>query len=181
MDAQSRDPDPRSINSRAKVSHPYAERERRLHGGATCCYRRGVLELRRHIERVAAMRRALPPGGLVTGDYRFETESRLQRPRPACSAIKRRWWFTITCFGPEQEAAVPRCAPNVRRGRLGRQSTPTTLLSGCRSWWSRAHRCSGSRRSSANLGLEEPQGSPRALSPMHSRADYGGSSGRRIG
>ena len=32
------------------------------------------IELRRHIERVAAQRRALPPGGLVTGDYRFQGE-----------------------------------------------------------------------------------------------------------
>jgi predicted dithiol-disulfide oxidoreductase (DUF899 family) len=32
------------------------------------------IELRRQIERVAAQRRALPPGGLVGGDYRFETE-----------------------------------------------------------------------------------------------------------
>ena len=32
------------------------------------------IELRRHIARVAAQRRALPPGGLVTGDYRFEGE-----------------------------------------------------------------------------------------------------------
>ena len=30
------------------------------------------IELRRKIERVAALRRALPPGGPVTGDYRFE-------------------------------------------------------------------------------------------------------------
>ena len=30
--------------------------------------------LRRQIEKVAAMRRALPPGGLVTGHYRFDTE-----------------------------------------------------------------------------------------------------------
>src|SRR5271155_3188968 len=30
------------------------------------------IELRRHIERVAAQRRALPPGGPVIGDYRFE-------------------------------------------------------------------------------------------------------------
>lgn len=30
------------------------------------------IELRRHIERVAAQRRALPPGGEVTGTYRFE-------------------------------------------------------------------------------------------------------------
>lgn len=29
------------------------------------------IELRRHIERVAEMRRALPPGGEVAGDYRF--------------------------------------------------------------------------------------------------------------
>ncbi|MCX5496137.1 DUF899 family protein [Kaistia dalseonensis] len=33
------------------------------------------IELRRHIERVAAMRRALPPGGVVAGDYRFEGEN----------------------------------------------------------------------------------------------------------
>ena len=32
------------------------------------------IELRRHIERVAAQRRALPPGGQVIGDYRFEGE-----------------------------------------------------------------------------------------------------------
>jgi len=32
------------------------------------------IELRRHLERVAAQRRALPPGGSVTGDYRFEGE-----------------------------------------------------------------------------------------------------------
>ena len=33
------------------------------------------IELRRHIERVAAMRRALPPGGLVQGGYRFVGEA----------------------------------------------------------------------------------------------------------
>ena len=32
------------------------------------------IELRRHLERVAAQRRALPPGGEVIGDYRFEGE-----------------------------------------------------------------------------------------------------------
>ena len=32
------------------------------------------IELRRHIERVAAQRRSLPPGGPVIGDYRFEGE-----------------------------------------------------------------------------------------------------------
>ncbi|WP_258096685.1 DUF899 family protein, partial [Klebsiella pneumoniae] len=33
------------------------------------------IELRRHIERVAAMRRALPPGGEVTKTYRFTGEN----------------------------------------------------------------------------------------------------------
>jgi predicted dithiol-disulfide oxidoreductase (DUF899 family) len=33
------------------------------------------IELRRHIERVAALRRALPPGGKVMGDYRFQGEN----------------------------------------------------------------------------------------------------------
>lgn len=33
------------------------------------------IELRRHIARVAAMRRALPPGGEVKGDYLFQGES----------------------------------------------------------------------------------------------------------
>jgi predicted dithiol-disulfide oxidoreductase (DUF899 family) len=33
------------------------------------------IELRRHIERVAAQRRALPPGGVATDDYRFVGES----------------------------------------------------------------------------------------------------------
>jgi predicted dithiol-disulfide oxidoreductase (DUF899 family) len=33
------------------------------------------IELRRHIERVAALRRALPPGGEVSTDYRFEGEA----------------------------------------------------------------------------------------------------------
>ena len=33
------------------------------------------IELRRHIERVAEQRRALPPGGEIAKDYRFEGEN----------------------------------------------------------------------------------------------------------
>jgi predicted dithiol-disulfide oxidoreductase (DUF899 family) len=33
------------------------------------------IELRRHIERVAAQRRALPPGGQIAEDYEFVGES----------------------------------------------------------------------------------------------------------
>ena len=34
-----------------------------------------MVELRRHIERVAEQRRALPPGGRVSKQYRFEGET----------------------------------------------------------------------------------------------------------
>ena len=39
------------------------------------------IELRRHLERVAAQRRALPPGGKVIGDYRFRGRGRPPRLR----------------------------------------------------------------------------------------------------
>jgi predicted dithiol-disulfide oxidoreductase (DUF899 family) len=73
------------------------------------------IELRRHIERVAEQRRALPPGGPVTKDYRFESEHgpvgfadlfgdkqslvvysymfgpQRQRPCPMCSSLLSSW------------------------------------------------------------------------------------------
>ncbi|HET8729334.1 MAG TPA: DUF899 family protein [Alphaproteobacteria bacterium] len=73
------------------------------------------IELRRHIERVAELRRALPPGGAVTKDYRFEGEGgptsfadlfgdkqtlviysymygpRRQRPCPMCTSLLSAW------------------------------------------------------------------------------------------
>ena len=73
------------------------------------------IELRRHIERVAAMRRALPPGGKVTGDYHFIGEDgpvdlaglfgdkdtlvlysymfgpRMERPCPMCTNVIGPW------------------------------------------------------------------------------------------
>ncbi|WP_180539784.1 DUF899 family protein, partial [Nevskia soli] len=33
------------------------------------------IELRRHVERVAAQRRALPPGGEIPRDFEFESET----------------------------------------------------------------------------------------------------------
>jgi predicted dithiol-disulfide oxidoreductase (DUF899 family) len=73
------------------------------------------IELRRHIERVARQRRALPPGGAVTGDYRFMGEEgpvafaelfgahdtlvaysymygpQRQRPCPMCTSLMSAW------------------------------------------------------------------------------------------
>ena len=73
------------------------------------------IELRRHIEHVAARRRALPPGPAVTGDYRFEGEhgpvdlaglfgdkqtlvvygymfgAKRERPCPMCTSLLSAW------------------------------------------------------------------------------------------
>lgn len=66
------------------------------------------IELRRHIARVAAQRRALPPGGEVKGDYRFAGES-----GPASFADlfgdKRTLVVYSYMFGPERERPCPMC------------------------------------------------------------------------
>ena len=40
------------------------------------------MELRRQVERVAAQRRALPPGGAIPEDYVFEAPGARGRPEP---------------------------------------------------------------------------------------------------
>ena len=70
------------LAGRSQVRFP--QRERRLTAlPAPNCWRRRY-DLRRHIERVAAQRRTLPPGGEVIGDYRFASpdgrQDRLCRP-----------------------------------------------------------------------------------------------------
>jgi predicted dithiol-disulfide oxidoreductase (DUF899 family) len=66
------------------------------------------IELRRHIERVAAQRRALPPGGLVTGDYRFEGEAGVTD----LEGLFGRHDTLVTysyMFGPQRERPCPMC------------------------------------------------------------------------
>ena len=66
------------------------------------------IELRRHIERVAALRRALPPGGEVLGDYRFEGEegevslADLFRDKDTLVAYS-------YMFGPDRPRPCPMC------------------------------------------------------------------------
>ena len=66
------------------------------------------IELRRHLERVAAQRRALPPGGEVKGDYRFEGED-----GPASFAElfgdKDTLGVYSFMFGPQRERPCPMC------------------------------------------------------------------------
>ena len=66
------------------------------------------IELRRHIERVAAARRALPPGGAVTGDYRFQGED---GPVDLAGLFRGKQTLGVYSymFGPERERACPMC------------------------------------------------------------------------
>ena len=66
------------------------------------------IELRRHIERVAAQRRALPPGGPVIGDYRFEGED---GPVDFAELFGDKQTLAIYSymFGPERARPCPMC------------------------------------------------------------------------
>jgi predicted dithiol-disulfide oxidoreductase (DUF899 family) len=66
------------------------------------------IDLRRHIERVARQRRALPPGGPVIGDYRFEGA---QGPVEFASLFGNKQTLVIYSymFGPQREQPCPMC------------------------------------------------------------------------
>jgi predicted dithiol-disulfide oxidoreductase (DUF899 family) len=66
------------------------------------------IELRRHIERVASQRRALPPGGEVRGDYRFEGES---GPVDFAGLFGDKPTLVVYSymFGPQRERPCPMC------------------------------------------------------------------------
>jgi predicted dithiol-disulfide oxidoreductase (DUF899 family) len=66
------------------------------------------IELRRHIERVAEQRRALPPGGEVTRAYRFEGEG---GPVGLADLFGARQTLAIYSymFGPERQRPCPMC------------------------------------------------------------------------
>jgi predicted dithiol-disulfide oxidoreductase (DUF899 family) len=66
------------------------------------------IELRRHIERVAAQRRALPPGGAVTGDYRFMTEAG-ETDLAGLFGDKETLVTYSYMFGPQRERPCPMC------------------------------------------------------------------------
>ena len=66
------------------------------------------IELRRHIERVAAQRRALPPGGPVVGDYRFQGED---GPTDFAGLFGDKQTLAIYSymFGPQRAHPCPMC------------------------------------------------------------------------
>ena len=62
------------------------------------------IELRRHIWRVGEMRRALPPGGEVTKDYRFEG------PNGEVSLKHDTLIVYSMMYGPERKQGCPMCS-----------------------------------------------------------------------
>jgi len=66
------------------------------------------IELRRHIERVAELRRALPPGGEVTKDYRFEGENG-EVGIAELFGGKQSLAVYSYMFGPQRERPCPMC------------------------------------------------------------------------
>ena len=66
------------------------------------------IELRRHVERVAAMRRALPPGALAQGDYRFMGEAGESDLTGLFGEHETLLVFNYM-FGPERARACPMC------------------------------------------------------------------------
>ncbi|WP_250510797.1 DUF899 family protein [Caballeronia sp. GACF4] len=66
------------------------------------------IELRRHIERVAEMRRALPPGGIVKGDYHFDSE-RGAVDIDGLFGDKNTLVTYSYMFGPERKRPCPMC------------------------------------------------------------------------
>src|SRR5580765_3914427 len=66
------------------------------------------LELRRHIERVAAQRRALPLGGRVPEDYTFEGPNGAVRLSDLFDGKDTLVLYSMM-FGPERKAACPMC------------------------------------------------------------------------
>jgi predicted dithiol-disulfide oxidoreductase (DUF899 family) len=72
------------------------------------------MELRRQVERVAAQRRALPPGGEITEDYVFEATGADGKPkRVKLSELFAPGKDTLAIysfmFGPERERPCPGC------------------------------------------------------------------------
>jgi predicted dithiol-disulfide oxidoreductase (DUF899 family) len=66
------------------------------------------IELRRRIARVAAQRRALPPGGPVIGDYRFEGEDG-RTDFPGLFGDKETLAIYSYMFGTERDRPCPMC------------------------------------------------------------------------
>lgn len=92
----------------AKASRPYPNDSAEYRKARTALLA-AEIELRRHVERVAAQRRALPPGGAVPEDYAFTAEDgrtvHLSEMFGAHDTLVVYTWM----YGPERKRPCPMC------------------------------------------------------------------------
>jgi predicted dithiol-disulfide oxidoreductase (DUF899 family) len=95
----------KELASKKKVRFPNESEEYRRARNALLAEE---IELRRHIERVAQLRRALPPGGQVTKNYRFVGEA---GPLGLADLFGGKQTLIIYSymFGPQRKAPCPVC------------------------------------------------------------------------
>jgi predicted dithiol-disulfide oxidoreductase (DUF899 family) len=67
------------------------------------------IELRRHVERVASLRRSLPPGGEVPQDYRFVSEDGVEVTMAELFGDHETLIIYSYMFGPQRESPCPMC------------------------------------------------------------------------
>ena len=93
------------LAARSKTRFPNESQEYR---GARTALLAEEIELRRHIERVAQQRRALPPGGAVPQNYLFEGET---GPIRFADLFGEKHTLAIYSymFGPQRERPCPMC------------------------------------------------------------------------
>jgi predicted dithiol-disulfide oxidoreductase (DUF899 family) len=102
-------------SSTLKPAAELARTDKTRHPNESAEYRRAreallaeEIELRRRIERVAEMRRALPPGGEVTRAYEFSGESG-KVTLPELFGNKQTLVIYSYMFGPQREKPCPMC------------------------------------------------------------------------
>jgi predicted dithiol-disulfide oxidoreductase (DUF899 family) len=91
----------------AKNRAHFPQREPRIPPGSQRLLTEEI-ELRRHIERVAALRRALPPGGGIPEDYGFESHGGGVRISKLFGDKDTLVIYSMM-FGPQRERACPMC------------------------------------------------------------------------
>ncbi len=92
----------------AGASRPYPDESAEYRAARTALLAEEI-ELRRRIERVAALRRALPPGGKVPQDYGFTAETGARVLLSTMFGDSDTLVIYFWMYGPERERPCPMC------------------------------------------------------------------------
>ena len=92
----------------AKTSTPFLNESQEYRAARTSLLAEEI-DLRRHLERVAAQRRALPPGGEVSRGYQFVCEDGKQTTLAEMFGDKDTLIAYFWMYGPQRERPCPMC------------------------------------------------------------------------